>query len=219
LRPFSPLGPVAHTEPVLIADGDDERMVPSDLSQPFPNGSIRPMTSMILRTRQERDRGGRRVSGRRIVLADRRRRVLVSLAGGGPRQPLGVRREGGHDGRRRGDLVTGCRGSPFRLQMLSLLIGAELGADEVAGELDITLANAWDDLHQLMVAGLLHEPGVENVRGRRARGYGHGWGEEPARSTRSAEEAPVGMSTAFFVSEDKAAATAAARAPSSDAAA
>jgi hypothetical protein len=27
--------------------------------------------------------------------------------------------------------------------MPSLLIGAELGADEVAGELDIPLANAW----------------------------------------------------------------------------
>jgi hypothetical protein len=103
--------------------------------------------------------------------------------------------------------------------MLSLLIGAELSADEVAGELDITLANAWDHPHQLMVAGLLDEPGVENVRGRRARGYGHRWGEEPARNTGFAEEAPAAMSTALFVLADKPTATAAARAPSPDAAA
>jgi predicted ArsR family transcriptional regulator len=102
--------------------------------------------------------------------------------------------------------------------MLSLLIGAERSADELAGEFGITLADTWDQLRQLTVAGLLDEADEENIRGRRARRYHHRWDEEPPRSTGSAVETPLAMSTAFFVPEDKATATAAARAPSPDAA-
>ena len=64
---------------------------------------------------------------------------------------------------------------PLRLQMLSLLTGAELSAAEVARELDVTQANASYHLRQLEAAGLLEIAGEETVRGGRAKKYRHPW--------------------------------------------
>ena len=54
---------------------------------------------------------------------------------------------------------------PLRLEMLSLLTGAELSAAEVARELGITQANASYHLRLLRTAGLLEEAGQEKVNG------------------------------------------------------
>ncbi|WP_028785572.1 helix-turn-helix domain-containing protein [Terracoccus sp. 273MFTsu3.1] len=64
---------------------------------------------------------------------------------------------------------------PLRLQMLSLLTGAELSAAEVARELDVTQANASYHLRLLLAAGLLEVAGEETVRGGRAKKYRHPW--------------------------------------------
>ncbi len=64
---------------------------------------------------------------------------------------------------------------PLRLQMLSLLTGAELSAAEVARELAITQANASYHLRFLESAGLLEVAGEEQVRGGRAKKYRHRW--------------------------------------------
>ena len=64
---------------------------------------------------------------------------------------------------------------PLRLQMLSLLTGAELSAAEVARELDITQANASYHLRFLEAAGLIVVAGEEKVRGGRAKKYRHPW--------------------------------------------
>ncbi len=64
---------------------------------------------------------------------------------------------------------------PLRLQMLSLLTGAELSAAEVARELGITQANASYHLRFLLDAGLLVIAGEEDVRGGRAKKYRHLW--------------------------------------------
>lgn len=62
---------------------------------------------------------------------------------------------------------------PLRLQMLSLLTGAELSAAEVARELDITQANASYHLRTLLDAGLLEVVGEERIRGGVAKRYRH----------------------------------------------
>jgi DNA-binding transcriptional ArsR family regulator len=67
---------------------------------------------------------------------------------------------------------------PLRLQMLSLLTGAELSAAEVARELDITQANASYHLRFLESAGLIVVAGEEKVRGGRAKKYRHPWDAE-----------------------------------------
>lgn len=64
---------------------------------------------------------------------------------------------------------------PLRLQMLSLLTGAELSAAEVARELDVSQANASYHLRLLLDAGLLVIASEENVRGGRAKRYRHVW--------------------------------------------
>jgi len=64
---------------------------------------------------------------------------------------------------------------PLRLQMLSLLTGAELSAAEVARELDVTQANASYHLRLLLSAGLLEVAGEETVRGGKAKKYRHPW--------------------------------------------
>ncbi|WP_347350188.1 winged helix-turn-helix domain-containing protein [Intrasporangium sp.] len=64
---------------------------------------------------------------------------------------------------------------PLRLQMLSLLTGAQLSAAEVARELGITQANASYHLRFLLDAGLLVVAGEEQVRGGRAKKYRHLW--------------------------------------------
>lgn len=62
---------------------------------------------------------------------------------------------------------------PLRLQMLSLLTGAELSATEVARELAITQANASYHLRTLHDAGLVTVAGEEQIRGGVAKRYRH----------------------------------------------
>ena len=64
---------------------------------------------------------------------------------------------------------------PVRLQILSLLTGAELSAAEIARELDITHANASYHLRTLADAGLVVEAGEEKIRGGVAKRYRHPW--------------------------------------------
>lgn len=75
---------------------------------------------------------------------------------------------------------------PLRLQMLSLLTGAELSAAEVARELGTTQANASYHLRFLLDAGLLAIAGEENVRGGRAKKYRHPWDAELASGSADA---------------------------------
>lgn len=78
---------------------------------------------------------------------------------------------------------------PLRLQMLSLLTGAELSAAEVARELGITQANASYHLRFLLDAGLLVIAGEEDVRGGRAKKYRHLWDETSREPAAGATEA------------------------------
>lgn len=77
---------------------------------------------------------------------------------------------------------------PLRLQMLSLLTGAELSAAEVARELGTTQANASYHLRFLLEAGLLVVAGEEEVRGGRAKKYRHPW-DAAARDEGTSTEA------------------------------
>lgn len=77
---------------------------------------------------------------------------------------------------------------PLRLQMLSLLTGAQLSAAEVARELDITQANASYHLRLLQTAGLLEVAGEETVRGGRAKKYRHPWDAPVPRPQANREE-------------------------------
>ena len=71
------------------------------------------------------------------------------------------------------DRVRGLRAvaHPVRLQILSLLTGAELSAAEIARELGITQANASYHVRVLARAGELVETGTERIRGGRAKKY------------------------------------------------
>ncbi|AKU18264.1 ArsR/SmtB family transcription factor [Luteipulveratus mongoliensis] len=62
---------------------------------------------------------------------------------------------------------------PVRLQMLSLLTGAEMSAAEIARELDITQANASYHVRVLAKSGHLKEVGTEKVRGGVAKKYAY----------------------------------------------
>lgn len=64
---------------------------------------------------------------------------------------------------------------PLRLQILSLLTGAELSAAEVARELDLTHANASYHLRVLLEAGELEVASEERIRGGVAKRYRHPW--------------------------------------------
>jgi DNA-binding transcriptional ArsR family regulator len=77
---------------------------------------------------------------------------------------------------------------PLRLQMLSLLTGAELSAAEVARELGVTQANASYHLRLLHAAGLLEVAGEETVRGGRAKKYRHRWDAERPQGSPTASE-------------------------------
>ncbi len=68
---------------------------------------------------------------------------------------------------------------PVRLQILSLLTGAEMSAAEVARELDLTHANASYHLRLLASAGLLVVAGEEKIRGGVAKRYRHPWNQTP----------------------------------------
>ncbi len=77
---------------------------------------------------------------------------------------------------------------PVRLQMLSLLTGAELSAAEVARELGITHANASYHLRLLQDAGLLEVAGEERIRGGIAKRYRHPWDQHTPRRGRTSDE-------------------------------
>lgn len=64
---------------------------------------------------------------------------------------------------------------PVRLQILSLLTGAELSAAEIARELGLTHANASYHLRFLADAGEVEEAGEEKIRGGVAKKYRHPW--------------------------------------------
>jgi DNA-binding transcriptional ArsR family regulator len=64
---------------------------------------------------------------------------------------------------------------PVRLQILSLLTGAELSATEVARELGLTHANASYHLRVLLEAGELEIASEERIRGGIAKRYRHPW--------------------------------------------
>ena len=78
---------------------------------------------------------------------------------------------------------------PVRLQILSLLTGAELSAAEVARELGLTHANASYHLRTLLAAGELTVTGEERIRGGIAKRYRHEWRRSPARHD---DQAPQG---------------------------
>lgn len=80
---------------------------------------------------------------------------------------------------------------PLRLQMLSLLTGAELSAAEVARELGTTQANASYHLRFLLDAGLLVLAGEENVRGGRAKKYRHPWDADLSSDSTESAMGPV----------------------------
>lgn len=67
---------------------------------------------------------------------------------------------------------------PVRLQMLSLLTGAAMSATEIAGELDITQANASYHLRALASAGYVVVDSKERIRGGVAKRYRHPWDAE-----------------------------------------
>ena len=60
---------------------------------------------------------------------------------------------------------------PVRLQIMSLLTGAELTAAEVARELGLTHANSSYHLRNLLAAGLITVAGEEKIRGGMAKRY------------------------------------------------
>ena len=60
---------------------------------------------------------------------------------------------------------------PVRLQMLSLLTGAELTAADIARELGLTHANASYHLRNLLAAGMIAQAGEERIRGGIAKRY------------------------------------------------
>lgn len=70
---------------------------------------------------------------------------------------------------------------PLRLQILSLLTGAEMSASEIARELGTTQANASYHLRVLAAAGHLVEAGEEKIRGGVAKRYRHPWQEDSGR--------------------------------------
>lgn len=76
---------------------------------------------------------------------------------------------------------------PVRLQMLSLLTGAELSAAEVARELGITHANASYHLRHLAAAGLIDVAGEERIRGGVAKRYRHRWDQHTRRRGRTSD--------------------------------
>lgn len=78
---------------------------------------------------------------------------------------------------------------PVRLQILSLLTGAELSAAEIARELGISHANASYHLRFLADADLVVEAGEERIRGGVAKRYRHPWEAEPDRPPGTPDDA------------------------------
>jgi DNA-binding transcriptional ArsR family regulator len=77
---------------------------------------------------------------------------------------------------------------PVRLQILSLLTGADMSAAEIARELDVTHANASYHLRFLAGTGLVVEAGEEKIRGGVAKRYRHPWDAEIKDPSTTAED-------------------------------
>lgn len=77
---------------------------------------------------------------------------------------------------------------PVRLQILSLLTGANMSAAEIARELDISHANASYHLRFLADTGLLVEAGEEKIRGGVAKRYRHPWDAGDPQGPRATDE-------------------------------
>lgn len=77
---------------------------------------------------------------------------------------------------------------PVRLQILSLLTGAEMSAAELARELGLTHANASYHLRVLAAVGEVEEAGEERIRGGVAKKYRHPWERGPSGHSNSAED-------------------------------
>ncbi|WP_067428698.1 ArsR/SmtB family transcription factor [Nocardioides jensenii] len=77
---------------------------------------------------------------------------------------------------------------PLRLQILSLLTGAEMSAAEVARELAVTHANASYHLRVLLDAGELVVAGEEKIRGGIAKRYRHPWEQQQAPPAPATDE-------------------------------
>ncbi|GIF43844.1 ArsR/SmtB family transcription factor [Actinoplanes xinjiangensis] len=77
---------------------------------------------------------------------------------------------------------------PVRLQIMSLLTGAEMTAAEVARELGLTHANASYHLRNLLSGGLIVAAGEEKIRGGVAKRYRYDVHSEPARGPRPDEQ-------------------------------
>jgi DNA-binding transcriptional ArsR family regulator len=69
---------------------------------------------------------------------------------------------------------------PVRLQIMSLLTGAEMTAAEVARELGLTHANASYHLRNLLAGGLIVAAGEEKIRGGIAKRYRYDTHRDPA---------------------------------------
>ncbi len=70
---------------------------------------------------------------------------------------------------------------PIRLQILSLLTGAEMSAAEIAREIGISQANASYHVRVLAAAEHLVEAGEEKIRGGIAKRYRHPWRDDSVR--------------------------------------
>jgi DNA-binding transcriptional ArsR family regulator len=77
---------------------------------------------------------------------------------------------------------------PIRLQIMSLLTGAELTAAEVARELGLTHANASYHLRNLLSGGMIAVAGEEKIRGGTAKRYRYGTHREPIAGPPSDEQ-------------------------------
>jgi DNA-binding transcriptional ArsR family regulator len=88
---------------------------------------------------------------------------------------------------------------PVRLQILSLLTGAELSAAEIARELGISHANASYHVRYLADAGLLEESAEEKIRGGIAKRYRHPWDAAPRGGSQEDAEAYVQVLAAELV--------------------
>ncbi|GIE81042.1 hypothetical protein Aph02nite_69920 [Actinoplanes philippinensis] len=77
---------------------------------------------------------------------------------------------------------------PVRLQIMSLLTGAELTAAEVARELGLTHANASYHMRNLLAGGLIVAAGEEKIRGGVAKRYRYDAHSEPLAGARPDEQ-------------------------------
>jgi DNA-binding transcriptional ArsR family regulator len=77
---------------------------------------------------------------------------------------------------------------PVRLQIMSLLTGAEMTAADVARELGLTHANASYHLRNLLHGGLIVVAGEEKIRGGVAKRYRYDVHSEPTRGPRPDEQ-------------------------------